>query len=72
MTRGHAVLHYTTHVILLVPHNDLTYSAGKSKLHGYSDASWETKHSTSGWLVLCLWQTAGPPPSPGARGSRRA
>ena len=27
-----------------------------TKLHGYSDASWETKHSTSGWVVL--WKSA--------------
>ena len=34
----------------------LTYSPGASELVGYGDASWETKNSTSGWLVL--WQSA--------------
>ena len=32
----------------------LTYSATPSDLHGYSDASWETRSSTSGWIVN--WQ----------------
>ena len=34
----------------------LTYDAGFATLAGYSDASWETRHSTSGWVVL--WQSA--------------
>ena len=34
----------------------LTYSREHADLVGYADASWETKHSTSGWLVL--WQSA--------------
>ena len=34
----------------------LTYSRGDSRLAGFSDASWEVKHSTSGWVVL--WQSA--------------
>ena len=28
----------------------------EARLHGFSDASWETAHSTSGWVVL--WQSA--------------
>ena len=34
----------------------LTYSREHTRLAGYADASWETKNSTSGWLVL--WQSA--------------
>ena len=30
----------------------LTYSAEFAKLAGYADASWETRRSTSGWVVL--------------------
>ena len=32
----------------------LTYERKSSKLIGYADASWETKNSTSGWVIL--WQ----------------
>ena len=34
----------------------LTYTREHARLHGFSDASWETAHSTSGWVVL--WQSA--------------
>ena len=34
----------------------LTYSPEHAPLSGYSDASWETAASTSGWVVL--WQSA--------------
>jgi hypothetical protein len=34
----------------------LTYSKEHARLAGFADASWETKHSTSGWVVL--WQSA--------------
>ena len=34
----------------------LTYSPGEHRLDGYSDASWETAASTSGWVVR--WQSA--------------
>ena len=34
----------------------LTYTSDYSRLKGYSDASWEERNSTSGWLVL--WQSA--------------
>ena len=34
----------------------LTYSAEHARLAGFSDASWEVRNSTSGWLVL--WQSA--------------
>ena len=34
----------------------MTYSSDYAKLVGYSDASWEERNSTSGWLVL--WQSA--------------
>ena len=32
----------------------ITYAAGSHSLEGYADASWEVKHSTSGWHVI--WQ----------------
>lgn len=35
----------------------LTYMPStEGTLHGYSDASWETRHSTSGWVIF--WQGA--------------
>ena len=34
----------------------LTYTAERAKLAGWSDASWETRNSTSGWVVQ--WQNA--------------
>ena len=34
----------------------LTYSCEQARLSGFADASWEVKHSTSGWLVK--WQSA--------------
>ena len=34
----------------------LTYDSKTSSLVGYSDASWEVRNSTSGWL--CMWQSA--------------
>ena len=34
----------------------LTFSSKTSTLIGFSDASWETRNSTSGWL--CRWQSA--------------
>jgi len=34
----------------------ITYSSASSTLHGFSDASWETRHSTSGWFIF--WQDA--------------
>ena len=34
----------------------LTYTREQARLAGYSDASWETLSSTSGWFVL--WQNA--------------
>ena len=34
----------------------MTYTSGYSQLTGYADASWETRNSTSGWVVL--WQSA--------------
>ena len=34
----------------------LTYTREYAKLVGYADASWETRNSTSGWVVL--WQSA--------------
>ena len=37
-------------------HLGLTYEAGSAPLHGFSDASWEVRHSTSGWLYK--WQSA--------------
>ena len=34
----------------------LTYTREHMRLQGYADASWETAHSTSGWVVF--WQCA--------------
>ena len=34
----------------------LTYTREQTRLLGYADASWETAHSTSGWLVM--WGSA--------------
>jgi hypothetical protein len=34
----------------------LTYTSGDSRLVGFADASWETRASTSGWVVS--WQSA--------------
>ena len=34
----------------------LTYTREYAKLRGFSDASWEERNSTSGWVVL--WQSA--------------
>ena len=34
----------------------LTFTAGDSRLTAFADASWETRNSTSGWLVQ--WQSA--------------
>ena len=34
----------------------LTFGSGKHSLHGFADASWEVKNSTSGWLVK--WQNS--------------
>eukprot|EP00966_Prymnesium_polylepis_P310543 7174736-Prymnesium_polylepis.1 len=31
------------------PSVGLTFTPGESELHGFSDASWEVKASTSGW-----------------------
>ena len=33
-----------------------SYTREEAKLHGYSDSSWETARSTSGWIVL--WPSA--------------
>ena len=45
----------------------LTYTRERSDLRGFADASWETKRSTSGWVVL--WQSAAL--SVGREGRRR-
>ena len=34
----------------------LTYTRARGSLHAFADASWETRYSTSGWVVL--WQSA--------------
>ena len=34
----------------------MTYTKEQARLRGFADASWETAHSTSGWVVL--WQSA--------------
>ena len=42
--------------LLRTAHFGLTYSREQTSLRGFSDASWETASSTSGWVVL--WQSA--------------
>ena len=54
-----ALLGEVDHVLSYLSRNasvGLTYSPGASALAGFADASWETRHSTSGWAVL--WQSA--------------
>ena len=54
-----ALISETDHVLsYLARHTSagLTYSPGEHRLDGYSDASWETAASTSGWVVR--WQSA--------------
>ena len=36
-----------------LPSAGLTYTREQMRLSGFSDASWETAASTSGWVVLC-------------------
>jgi hypothetical protein len=53
------LLRETDHVLSYLARNPslgLTYTAEQTRLLGYADASWETAHSTSGWVVL--WQCA--------------
>jgi hypothetical protein len=53
------LLRETDHVLSYLARNaslGLTYSAEHVRLRGFADASWETAHSTSGWVVL--WQSA--------------
>ena len=53
------VLREVDHVLLyLARHSSLglTYTKDESVLEAYSDASWETRNSTSGWVVM--WQGA--------------
>ena len=54
-----AIMAELDHTIAYLARNrsiGLTYSRDATKLRGYSDASWETKHSTSGWVTF--WQSA--------------
>ena len=53
-----ALIRETEHISYLARHPTagLTFTRDTARLLGYSDASWETAHSTSGWLVL--WQSA--------------
>jgi hypothetical protein len=54
-----AVMNEIDHLLSYLARNadlGLTYSREHTRLAGYADASWETKNSTSGWLVL--WQSA--------------
>ena len=54
-----ALIAETDHVISYLSRHasvGLTYTSEASRLFGYSDASWETRRSTSGWVVL--WQSA--------------
>ena len=50
-----ALMEETRHVLSYLARNasvGLTFSAKQCRLAGFSDASWEVKHSTSGWTVL--------------------
>ena len=54
-----ALIAETNHVISYLARHaavGLTYTGEAARLFGYSDASWETRRSTSGWVVL--WQGA--------------
>ena len=54
-----AVMAVVDHLLSYLVRNaglGLTYSRKHMRLSGFADASWETKTSTSGWLVL--WQSA--------------
>jgi hypothetical protein len=54
-----ALIRETDHVLSYLARNadvGLTYSPDSSSLHGFADASWEVRQSTSGWVVL--WQRA--------------
>ena len=54
-----AVMAEVDHLLSYLARNaglGLTYSREHMRLSGFADASWETKTSTSGWLVL--WQSA--------------
>ena len=53
------IIHETNHIFVYLhrhPDVGLTPEPGKSKLTGFSDASWEVRHSTSGWVIF--WQNA--------------
>jgi hypothetical protein len=50
-----ALMEETRHVLSYLARSasiGLTFSAKQCRLAGFSDASWEVKHSTSGWTVL--------------------
>ena len=54
-----AIMDEIDHVLSYLARNadiGLTYSKEHVRLAGFADASWEAKHSTSGWLVK--WQSA--------------
>ena len=54
-----ALLKETDHVLSYLSRTasiGLTYSREHARLSGFADASWETKTSTSGWVIL--WQSA--------------
>ena len=53
------LLEEADHVLSYLARNasvGLTYARDPTRLAGFADASWETRHSTSGWTVL--WQSA--------------
>ena len=54
-----ALLRETDHLLSYLSrtsHLGLTYTKEHARLRGFSDASWETTKSTSGWVIL--WQSA--------------
>ena len=50
-----ALMNEVDHIFAYLSRHDrvgLTFSKKASTLHGFSDASWETRYSTSGWFVF--------------------
>jgi len=53
------LIHETEHLLSYLARHasvGLTYTREKGSLHAFADASWATRYSTSGWVVL--WQSA--------------
>jgi hypothetical protein len=53
------LIHETEHLLSYLARHasvGLTYTRERGSLHAFADASWATRYSTSGWVVL--WQSA--------------